>query len=255
MRVYELRGERREDLLDWLHVHAAVLGVVEEVDAVVVWLDGELPAHPFVDATVSERVVDLGAPAATGLEQDTVIDVAPGLVVRPPWVEPRPGFVGIELVLPRGGAFGSGEHGSTKAALTLLHRHWDEPGSFGDVGTGSGILLLYARARGCTRLAGCDIDAPSVRAAAELLPSAALTVGGPATMPRVDGLVANMTGDELTAALPAMLGLWTGQSRLVFSGLRTHEVEPFLQRLRMRPFDRATVGAFTALVFEPQPVA
>lgn len=248
-RCYELRGADAAAALDWLHVHADVLGVHEADDALVVWLAAALPRLPFAAVDGREIAIDPAAAAITGLEQDAAIAVAPDLLVRPPWVARPAAFTGIELVVPRGGAFGSGEHASTQAALRCLHAMWDEPPSFGDVGTGSGILALYAAVRGCRAVVACDIDAASVAAARELLPGADVRLGGAEAMPSVAGMVANMTGDELRAAMPAMLAAWRGTHALVLSGLRAHEVAP-VAALVPRPVAlRCTQDAFTALAY------
>ena len=139
------------------------------------------------------------------------------------------------------------EHASTRAALRCLHAMWDAPASFGDVGTGSGILMLYARQRGCRRLAACDIDPASVRAALELVPEASVHLGGPEGMPVVDGLIANMTGAELTAAMPHLLSRWRGTANLVLSGLRAHEVDAVAALVPHPVVHREVVEAFTAL--------
>src|SRR5688500_18810762 len=104
MRAFELRGAAAADALDWLHVHADVLGALEGDEAITVWLDGALPELPFRAVTMHEIELDATAPAVTGLEHDAPIVVADDLLVRPPWVERPAGFRGIELVVPRGGA-------------------------------------------------------------------------------------------------------------------------------------------------------
>jgi hypothetical protein len=246
-RVYALTGAGAEAALDWLHVHADVQGAIEGADAITVWLAAPLPALPFADVAVREVAVDPHAAAITGLEHDRAIVVADDLLVRPPWVARPAAFAGIELVVPRGGAFGSGEHASTQAALRCLHAMWDAPPTFGDVGTGSGILALYAAVRGCAAIAACDVDPACVAAARELLPGATVSLGGAETMPRVAGMVANMTGDELRASLPAMQRVWTGSHALVLSGLRAHEVDDVGAAVGRAIVQRVTVGAFTAL--------
>ncbi|MFO1029832.1 MAG: 50S ribosomal protein L11 methyltransferase [Planctomycetota bacterium] len=249
MRAFAVRGESLAEALDWLHVHADLQGVLEQDDVLTVWLVGDLPRPPVAGLSIEELAIDPADYAITGLEHDRAIQVATDLLVRPPWVERPAGFEGIELVVPRGGAFGSGEHDSTQAALRCLHRVWDAPASFADIGTGSGILLLYAQQRGCRGLAGCDIDAASVEAARELLPGAVLHLGGPDGLPACDGVVANMTGSELTAAMPAILRCWTGRSALVLSGLRANEVETVTALVPARVGHREVVGAFTSVAY------
>jgi ribosomal protein L11 methyltransferase len=247
MRAYELRGKDAAEALDWLHVHADLLGALEADDAITVWLDGALPALPFADVTVRELAVDPAAAAVTGLEHDAPITVAADLLVRPPWVERPAGFRGVELVVPRGGAFGSGEHGSTQAALRCLHALWDGPPSFADIGTGSGILALYASVRGCGRIHACDVDPACVAAARELLPAADVQLGGAELMPVVDGLVANMTAAELSASMTHLLRAWSGRHVLVLSGMRAHEVATIAAAIPARVAHTEVVGDFTAL--------
>lgn len=244
---YELRGPDAAPAVEWLHVHAEVLGVHEGDDAATVWLAHELPALPFRGVAARAVVFDPPGGLPTGREGDAPIQLAEDLLVRPPWVARPAGFSGIELIVPRGGAFGSGEHASTQAALRCLHALWDAPSSLGDVGTGSGILALYAVVRGCPAVAACDVDPAAVAAARELLPGADVRLGGAEVLPPVDCVIANMTGDELRQALPAMLRIWTRRSAWVISGLRAHEVAPFMDLVPFSSAHRCRVGEFTAL--------
>jgi hypothetical protein len=68
-------------------------------------------------------------------------------------------------------------------------------------------------------------------------------------MAAVDGLVANMTGDELRAAMPAILRLWTTRRALVLSGLRAHEVDAVAALVPHPVVERCTVGDFTAVAY------
>lgn len=247
LRAFRIAGAQAEEALELLHALVDVRGAVEQDREVTVWLDGPLPELPFDGLVIEELPHDLANASSTGLENDRAILVAEDLVVRPPWVAAPTGFAGFELVVPRGMAFGSGEHDSTQAALLALHAAWNAPASFADVGTGSGILALYAFLRGCARIEACDIEEPAVIAARELLPGAQVTLGGPDTMPfRADFVVANLTAQEQHAALPAILDRWTGVGPLVLSGMRAHEVDGIAARLP-RVDTRITRGAFTAL--------
>lgn len=253
VRAFVLRGPAAATALDWLYVHADLAGVEEQDAAIVVYATAPLPPLPFAGVEVAEHAVDPALLALTGLEHDRPILVADDLLVRPPWVPAPAGFRGLDLVVPRGNAFGSGEHGSTRAALRCLHRWWGgigaPPQSCADVGTGSGILALYARERGAAALAACDIDAPSVAAARELLPGAHVVLGGPELLAPADLVLANMTGAELTAAMPVMLARWTRRAALVLSGMRAHEVGPVSALVPERPAFVETVDEFTAACF------
>jgi ribosomal protein L11 methylase PrmA len=251
LRAFCIRGELAAEALEQLHVLADVRGAVEEDGAVTVWLDGAMPELALEGLAIQELSAEFANGTATGLENDRPILVAEDLLVRPPWVERPVAFSGIELVVPRGMAFGSGEHDSTQAALLALHATWNDPASFADVGTGSGILALYAHVRGCRRIEACDVEEPAVEAARELIPGSEVTLGGPMTMPwRADFVIANLTGAEQQAALDGILDRWTQKAPLVLSGMRAHEVDGIAQRLP-RDAARLTRGAFTALTVLP----
>ncbi|MBA3521534.1 MAG: 50S ribosomal protein L11 methyltransferase [Gemmatimonadales bacterium] len=80
------------------------------------------------------------------------------LTVMPSWIaeaaEPGPATV----VLDPESAFGSGEHGSTRAALALLERLIVPGHRVLDLGSGSGILALAAVKLGAARATGIEND-------------------------------------------------------------------------------------------------
>lgn len=251
LRAFRLCGHAAADALDWLHVHADVRGAIEDEQGITVWLPGPLPPLPQPGVGIVELSTADANRSATGLEGDAPIAVSDDLLVRPPWVAPPADFTGIELVVPRGMAFGSGEHASTQAALLCLHAVWPARlDSIADVGTGSGILLLYASVHGVARLLGCDVEAAAVAAARELVPAAVITLGGPDTLPAAaDLVVANLTAAELAAALPAMLPRWTRRAPLVLGGMRLAEVDAIAAMLPWPPRHRVQIGGFCAIAF------
>lgn len=212
--------------LDRLLVHTTVLGVVEEDGACEVSIEGELPDLGVVEV----QELDPRAEPVTGLESDRAIRVGDGMLIRPPWVPAPSASAGIELVVPRAMAFGSGEHGSTQAALCMMERLFEDSfESVADIGTGSGILALYARERGCERVFACDVDPEAVAAARELLPTARVFRGGPDAIrsAAVDVVVANMRTSEIESCIGDILALWSRRGPLVLSGLRPGEESAF----------------------------
>ena len=233
-------------------MHAEVQGALVERGGHVVWLTGDVPDLPADMAVdVEERVVAAADFTITGLEQDQEIFVAEDLLVRPPWVARPAGFDGMELIVPRGGAFGSGEHASTQAALLCLHRGWRSVQSFADVGCGSGILALYARVRGVARIEACDVDGPSVAATRALLPGARVEHGNASRLGRCGQVVANMTGRELAASMDSILALWGREGPLVLSGMSGSEVDAIARSVPAPEQDRLSVGRYTAVAFSP----
>ncbi len=80
------------------------------------------------------------------------------LLLTPSWlpVEAEPG--GAVVVLDPESAFGSGEHGSTRAALALLERHLTPGDRMLDFGSGSGILAIAAARLGAAAAIGIEVD-------------------------------------------------------------------------------------------------
>ena len=86
-----------------------------------------------------------------------------GTRIVPPWEEHDED----DLVIYPGMAFGTGEHASTQLALELLAILPLQGKSLLDVGTGSGILSIFAKKRGCSSVRGVDIDSISIENALE----------------------------------------------------------------------------------------
>jgi len=88
--------------------------------------------------------------------------------VGPPWAGDRPRHDGhclLGVVIDPGRAFGTGGHGSTRAALELLQRLGPCPAL--DLGCGSGVLAIAAAKLGFGPLACFDRDPLAVGATAE----------------------------------------------------------------------------------------
>ncbi len=85
------------------------------------------------------------------------------LWVGPPWC--RPDADALAVVIDPGHAFGTGAHGSTRAALALLERL--PRGPVLDLGCGSGVLAIAALRLGFGPAHAYDCDPLAVAAAAE----------------------------------------------------------------------------------------
>jgi ribosomal protein L11 methyltransferase len=105
-----------------------------------------------------------------------------------------------------------------------------------DVGTGSGVLALAARALGAARACGIDHDADAVRAATDNLPLNPLLEGvsfvaddlASARLPASDVVVANLTGVLLCRANAKLAGAVSAGGMLVVSGLQAAERDEVL---------------------------
>ena len=151
------------------------------------------------------------------------------------------------LVIPRGTAFGTGEHPTTAMSLRLLEqltREWKNGWSLADLGTGSGILALAAKRFGAHRVLAIDID-----------PIAISTAKANARQNGIDGVdfqlrdvrrwaarridivTSNLFGELLIRILPKL-----NRSRwLILSGVLRAEEKEFLRALHRRKIDLVEV--------------
>ena len=80
------------------------------------------------------------------------------LVVTPSWLPVADDAGTVVVTLDPESAFGSGEHGSTRAALALLERHLVAGQRVLDFGSGSGILAIAAARLGALLAVGIEVD-------------------------------------------------------------------------------------------------
>jgi ribosomal protein L11 methyltransferase len=90
-------------------------------------------------------------------ERQTPVEVTPSLVVVPPWVQPTSAFKFI-IRLEAKMAFGTGSHETTRIAALLMEQFKCQNKTVLDIGTGTGLLALYAGMLGATKVLALDID-------------------------------------------------------------------------------------------------
>ncbi len=97
----------------------------------------------------------------------TVLHIGERLVVKPSWeiYTPSPGEIMVEL--DPGLAFGTGLHPSTRLCLLVMEQVIKGGERVLDVGTGSGILALFAAKLGAKEVLALDIDKLAVKVARE----------------------------------------------------------------------------------------
>lgn len=155
------------------------------------------------------------------------VAIAGRLRVRPPWAAPAEGLA--DVVIDPGMAFGTAQHGTTRACLEMLCR-LPPRGPLLDAGCGSGVLAIAARRLGFDPVTAVDSDPLAV--AATLANARANGVGlavarrsiGRDRLPAARVVLANLTAtvlEVLADALPA-----PAPAHMVLSGLRPHEAGP-----------------------------
>jgi ribosomal protein L11 methyltransferase len=160
------------------------------------------------------------------------------LTVVPSWIARPPSEgEGPTVVLDPESAFGSGEHGSTRAALTLLERHLRPGDRVLDLGSGSGILAIAAAKLGAAVAVGIENDPeanPVARRNAERngVAGSIEFIDGDAgdlapLLGPADLLLSNILRTVNTALLPAIVSALRPGGLAVFSGMETAEAAPF----------------------------
>lgn len=96
------------------------------------------------------------------------VSVSPRLWVRPPWVEFKPEDPNaVVLELEAKTAFGTGEHDTTSSCATLMENIDFNGKTVLDIGTGTGILAMFARRMGAKLAVGTEIDPLTIPCIAE----------------------------------------------------------------------------------------
>jgi ribosomal protein L11 methyltransferase len=195
----------------------------------------ELACEPVPDADWSERWRE-------GLTARRI----GRLTVTPSWLPdavPGPGCV----VLDPENAFGSGEHGSTRAALALLDRHVRPGDRVLDLGSGSGILAIAAVRLGAARAVGVENDAEAsvvARRNAERngVGDVATFVDGDAgdlapLLGPAELVLSNILRSVNVELLPAIAGALRPGGLAVFAGMEDAEAPLFRPALGAAGFD------------------
>jgi ribosomal protein L11 methyltransferase len=246
----EAAPERREVVGAWL-VERTGQAIEERADGTLVtFAADERTAEELVAAVAREHGaratrralehVDWSIRWRDGIEQRRI----GRLTVTPSWIAVPEGSVAV--VLDPESAFGSGEHGSTRAALTLLERHVRAGDRVLDLGSGSGILAIAAVKLGATRATGIEVDEDAndiarmnaarngVAAFVHLLTGDAADLApllGPA-----DLLLSNILRTVNTALLPAISAALRPAGLAIFSGMELPEARLFRPELASAGF-------------------
>ena len=237
--------ERRAAVGEWLVARTGQ--AIEERD------DGTLvtfaPSEPQAHALVAELDRDQHVAATCRpLEQvdwsiawrDGITSRTFGrLTVSPSWLAAAADP--YTVIIDPESAFGSGEHGSTRAALALLERYLSPGDRVLDLGSGSGILAIAAARLGAASAVGIEMDAESnpiavqnaerngVAGAVQFVEGDAEALApllGPA-----DLLLSNILRTVNVSLLPAIHAALRPAGMAIFSGMESAEAPLFRAEL------------------------
>ncbi|HEY0136896.1 MAG TPA: 50S ribosomal protein L11 methyltransferase, partial [Nannocystis sp.] len=227
----ELVVYTRPDALEGLGELATRLG--EELR-----LDLALTATVRVDDDWRDTWKQFYAPIVFGSQDGSDSDGA--LLLRPSWIDRRPGDPVVELVLDPGRAFGTGQHETTRLCvdeMIALQREGLAPGTVLDLGCGSGILALAAARLfpGATTITAVDNDPEATETTRENADHNALTDRleiRTGTARELDGrhalILANIRPSVLIPIAGDLAGLLAPGGSAVLSGSLGEEAEQVL---------------------------
>lgn len=167
----------------------------------------------------------------------STMEIVPGLVIKPSWEEFTPDANQHVIQMDPGMAFGTGQHASTKLALTLIAACFDtahraKPHRVLDVGTGTGILAMAAAAFGADQIMAIDNDPEAVTVAEHNVHVNHFDWNiGVSTRPleNLEGLYdlicANIVHDVLVEMAPKINQLADPNGHIVLSGILSGEQE------------------------------
>ena len=249
--------ERRHGLTAWLVARTGQ--AVEEQD------DGTLvtfaPDEESAEALVAELEGTVDESARTVRRRLDPVDWSVGwrhglsprrfgrLTVVPSWLPEAITPDDKTVVLDPETAFGSGEHGSTRAALVLLEQLLKAGQRVLDLGSGSGILAIAAVKLGAARAIGIEIDAEANEVASRnaerngVLGRVQFLDGDAGVLAALAGpaevILSNILRTANTALLPNISDALAPGGAAIFSGMERDEAPQFLQALEQAGFRQA----------------
>jgi len=168
------------------------------------------------------------------------------LTVVPSWLPEAAAANPVTVVLDPETAFGSGEHGSTRAALKLMDSLVHPGCRVMDLGSGSGILSIAAIKLGAGSALGIEIDGEANQVArrnavrngvadrVEFLEGDAASLS--ALAGPVDLVLSNILRTVNTSLLPAIALALRPHGIAIFSGMEQPEAPEFMQALKEAGF-------------------
>ncbi len=171
--VFDVSGEHREALEGFFLTQSSLAGTVENGDGTMTFFIPDTGWVPEFEATL--RAFCAEHPEAEFLGAEIIEDrdwnaeweatiepvrATPELIISPSWKmeEARATSAKHIITIDPKMSFGTGHHETTRLCLAAVEGITVEHRTVLDLGTGSGVLAIYALLRGANRAVGIDTD-------------------------------------------------------------------------------------------------
>ena len=176
--------------------------------------------------------------------------ITQNIVVKPTWKDYSRNRDDIVLEIDPGMAFGTGTHPTTTLCIAMIEKYLKKSGSFLDVGTGSGILMVAAAKLGARNVWGTDNDAVAVDIArknlilnriSESTFNLLITHLVDTVTERFDLVAANLTTTAVLTLLDDIKRVLTPNGRLICSGIIEADRKKVLEKMTNLGFEALEV--------------
>ncbi|WP_353894342.1 50S ribosomal protein L11 methyltransferase [Proteinivorax hydrogeniformans] len=154
------------------------------------------------------------------------VEVAPNLIIKPPWESYEPKSKAVVVELDPGQAFGTGTHPTTAMCLNKITELIKTDDKVLDVGCGSGVLSITAAKHGAHDVIGLDVDSTAIRVAKQNLKlnnceNIKFIRGSLDDLDtlRADLVIVNIIADVILSILPNISRYIKEDGHLVLSGI------------------------------------
>lgn len=162
------------------------------------------------------------------------------LILLLPHEDPSSAYGRPYIIIDPGGKFGTGTHPTTRICLTILEGILHEEHSVLDVGTGTGILAIYAAKRAAKQIVAIDQDFEACKVCRRNIMKNGLNervrlingrIEALSTSTRFDIVIGNLELDTLSGILPALRAHVRPKGLVVISGVLAASQTQFLSVL------------------------
>lgn len=196
------------------------------------------------------------APSEAWRDFAVPIEVSPTLVVRPAWLAPPSPLGGrLDVAIEPAGAFGLGDHATTRLAAAATERLVGPGTRVLDVGCGTGVLAIVAALRGAAPIVAIDVAEAAREATVAnaerngVAPSIDVSTTPLADVEGTfDVVLANILAPTLIALASDLRRVLAPDGTLVISGVLTGGYDHVLAALApLRPVHHASWGGWAAV--------